>query len=98
MKRIFIIQNTPLNEPLPLSVYLTNLLKNFNKNEKYQFNLIVSNCKSIPLQIKNTFNKIYEINTSTYNVKDNIRFSLDSYKILKKENKLFKKSYLRKIQ
>lgn len=86
-KRIFIVQNTPLNEPLPLSVYLTGLLSNYKKSKEYEFNLIVSKSKDIPKEITKTFNKIYHLNTSTYSVKDNMKFSLETYKILKKENK-----------
>jgi glycosyltransferase involved in cell wall biosynthesis len=87
MKRVFIIQNTPLNEPLPLSVYLTDLLRNFKKNEKHEINLIISKSKFIPKKIKTLCNKIYQLDTNTYSIKDNIRFSFKVNSILRKENK-----------
>jgi len=87
MKRIFIVQNTPLGEPLPLSVYLTDLLRNFKKNKKFEINLIVGNSSDIPKEIRELCNKIYQLNSSTYSIKDNIKFSLDVFSILRKENK-----------
>ena len=90
MKRIFIIQNTPLNEPLPLSVFITNLLKNFSNKEVYELNLIIAKSDSIPEDIKSLFEKIYEIESDTYSIKDNFKFSFKVKSILKKEHK-FKK-------
>ena len=87
MKRIFIIQNTPLNAPLPLSVYLTGLLKNIKKNKDFEINLIVGKSESITAEIKRLCKKIYEFNASTYSIKDNFNFSFYAKKILKKENK-----------
>ena len=66
MKRIFIVQNTALNAPLPLSVYLTDLLRNFKKDDNYEINLIIGKSKSIPKEIKSLCNKIYQLDSSTY--------------------------------
>ena len=66
MKRVFIIQNTPLNEPLPLSIYLTGLLSNFKSDDKFEINLIVAKSKSISTNIKNICNTIFQIKSSTY--------------------------------
>ena len=90
MKRVFIIQNTPLNEPLPLSIYLTGLLSNFKSDDKFEINLIVAKSKSISTNIKNICNTIFQIKSSTYSIKDNIKFSLKVSSILKKENLLKK--------
>lgn len=87
MKRIFIVQNTPLDEPLPLSVYLTDLLRNFKKNKDYDINLIIGKSKVIPKEIKSLCNKIYQIDSSTYSIKDNFMFSFKVNSILKKEDK-----------
>jgi glycosyltransferase involved in cell wall biosynthesis len=87
MKRIFIVQNTPLNEPLPLSVYLTSLLKNFSKTKEFEINLIIGKSKNIPIEINNLCNKIYQINSDAYSIKDNLNFSFKTKSILKKENK-----------
>lgn len=90
MKRIFIIQNTPLNEPLPLSICLTRLLECFKKDNAFEFNLIVGKSNKIPPSIKKLCNKIYQFNASTYSIKDNLKFSYEVYKILKKENQISK--------
>lgn len=90
MKRIFIIQNTPLNEPLPLSVYLTDLLRNFNKNKEFEINLIIGKSKDIPKEIIRLCNKIYQFQSSTYSIKDNLKFSFFIKRILKKENHIKK--------
>ncbi len=91
MKRIFVIQNTELNSHLPLSVYLTGLLINFKKDEFIQknieFNLIISKTEKVPDEIKEFCSSIHQINTSLYRVKDNLKFSFQTFKILKKENK-----------
>jgi glycosyltransferase involved in cell wall biosynthesis len=86
MKRIFIIQNTPLNEPLPLSIFLTSLLKNFGVNKDSEINLIVSKSKAIPLSIQKLCYKIYQVSANTYSIKDNIIFSLKARSILQREN------------
>jgi len=85
--KIFIIQNTPLNEPLPLSVYLTGLLRNLKKNKDYEINLIVGESRNIPNEIKQLCNKIYQLDSNTYSIKDNINFSFKVNSILNKENK-----------
>src|SRR3989344_205827 len=87
MKRIFIIQNTPLNAPLPLSIYLTDLLRNIKKNKDFEINLIIAKSENIPKEIKELCNKIYEIKSSTYSIKDNFKFSFKVNSILKEENK-----------
>jgi len=87
MKRIFIVQNTPLNEPLPLSIYLTGLLRNFEKNKDFEINLIIGKSKKIPKEITLLCNKIYQLDSNTYSIKDNIKFSFKVNSILKKENK-----------
>src|SRR3989338_25772 len=88
MKRIFIIQNTPLNEPLPLSVYLTSLLSHLKKTKDFELNLIIAESKIVPEQIKKNINNIYQIKGSTYSIKDNVKFSRQAYNILKKEDKM----------
>ena len=87
MRRIFIIQNTPINEPLPLSVYLTSLLKNFEKKDNIEINLIVSKSKKIPVEISNLCNKIYQIDSSTYSIYGNVYFGFKTQFILRLENK-----------
>src|SRR3989344_5068872 len=85
-KRIFIIQNTTVNEPLPLSVYLTGFLNNLEKQKEYEINLIIAKSKDIPEKIKGVCNKIYQLDSNTYSIKDNFAFSLNVNSILKKEN------------
>ncbi len=87
MKRVFIIQNTPLGAPLPLSVYLTDLLRHFKKNDEFEINLIVGKSESIPKEIKELCGRIYQFNGSTYSIKDNFNFSFFVNKVLKDENK-----------
>lgn len=86
MKRIFIIQNTPLGAPLPLSVYLTDLLRNIKKSNEFEINLIIGKSESIPEEIKSLCKKIYQFDGSTYSIKDNFNFSFFVNKILVQEN------------
>lgn len=86
-KNVFIIENTELGSCLPLSVYLTELLKNYVIQEKLNLNLIIAKSESIPEEIKNKVPKIHQIDASLYSLKDNLKFSLGTFKILRKENK-----------
>ncbi|MBU0466387.1 MAG: glycosyltransferase [Nanoarchaeota archaeon] len=86
MKRIFIVQNTPLGAPLPLSVYLTDLLRNIKKSGTFEINLIVGKSKNVPSEIKKLCKKIYQLKSSTYSIKDNIKFSFEVRSILKREH------------
>ena len=68
MKRVFIIQNTPLNEPLPLSVYLTGIAKELIKNKEYDIKFIVAKTNNLPDFLDK--NQIISLNTSQYSIKD----------------------------
>jgi glycosyltransferase involved in cell wall biosynthesis len=85
MKRVFIIQNTPLNEPLPLSVYLTGIAKELIKNKEYDIKFIVAKTNNLPDFLDK--NQIISLNTSQYSIKDNIIFPFKVFRILKKESK-----------
>lgn len=87
MKRVFIVQNTPLGVPLPLSIYLTSLLEVLSVTKDFEINLIVAKSDKLPETIKEHCNKIYEFDGSTYSIKDNFKFSFFVRKILEKENK-----------
>lgn len=87
MKRIFIIQNTPLDEPLPLSVFLTNLLNRFPHHQDLEINLIAGGTKTIPKGVLALCRKVYTLPTSTYSIKDNIRFSFKVLSLLKREHR-----------
>ena len=87
MKRIFIIQNTPLDKPLPLSVFLTNLLNRFPHYQDLEINLIAGGTDAIPKGVLALCRKVYTLPTSTYSIKDNIKFSLKVLGILKREHR-----------
>src|SRR3989344_2761086 len=88
MKRVFIVKNAPLGESQPLSVDITSLLKNFKKEKNIELNLIISKSPNIPQEISSLCNKIYQIKSSTYSIKDNLKFSFKVFNILLKENRI----------
>src|SRR3989344_9370697 len=90
MKRIFIVKNAPLGESQPLSVDITSMLKNFKKDKELELNLIIAKSPNLPKEIKALCNKIYQIDSSTYSVKDNVTFSFKARSILSKADKLKK--------
>ena len=87
MKRVFIIQNTPLGEPLPLSVFLTNLLTHVVADEGYRWNLIVGKGAGIPDPFTKKTERLFVLPTSTYSIMDNLRFAWRVRRILAEENK-----------
>ncbi len=86
MRRVFIIQNTPLDAPLPLSVFLTNLINRFPHHPDLEINLIAGQTSSIPSGVVSLCRKVYTIPASTYSIKDNITFSIEVFNILKREH------------
>lgn len=91
-KNIFIVQNTELGWHLALSVFLTNLLKRYKKEELFDYTLI---CWKIENEAECTFlqdNKIKVHTTETwlYKIKDNILFSWRTFKILLNSHKVRK--------
>ncbi len=85
--RVFIIQNTELESGLPLSVYLTSFIKNLKPGKNLELNLIVSRSKNISSEIIKKLNGLYQVNSSLYKVKDNIKFAFKVLGILQRENK-----------
>ena len=86
-QNIFIIENTELGSHLPLSVYLTDLLKKFVLSKNLNLNLIISQSENIPQEIRNRVSRINQINVSLYSVKGNLKFSWQAFQILKRENR-----------
>lgn len=87
-KKIFIVQNTELDSLIGGSVYLTSLLKNFIVDDKHHISIVISKSKSIPPEVVQVCKKIIQISTSLYSVVDNIRFSWETFKQLKKEQRV----------
>lgn len=86
-KNVFIIENTELGSHLPLSVYLTDLLKNFVLSKNLNLNLIVSRSENISQEIQSKVSNIHQINVSLYSIKGNLKFSWQAFRLLKRENK-----------
>ena len=86
MKRVFVIQNTPLGEPLPLSVFLTNLLRQIVVRREHRWNLIVGGGEP-PDPIPGSSERVFNLPTSTYSIFGNIRFAWMTWRILARENR-----------
>lgn len=85
MKRqIVILQNTEIGSHLALSIFLTNLLKNYKQDDEWEYSLIcwerIQN--SATEQIANTI-KIFETHTWLYRIGDNINFTIRSFTFLR---------------
>lgn len=83
-KNVAIIQNTELGSHLPLSVYLTDLLRNYKSEQKVS--LICATGGTIPIEFGLKKENIYQIFSDLYSIKANISFFLKSFITLKKIN------------
>lgn len=87
-KRVFIIENAKFGKGLALDCFLTGLLKNFKKDSQFEFNLIVNRITSDNRELKRSvFKEMYETATGLYSIKDNIKFTIKTLRILYRENK-----------
>ena len=87
MKRVFVIQNTPLQEPLPLSVFLSGLLSHLVRSEEFEWNVVVGQSHALPPALRERARRVHILPTRTYSILDNIRFALRTWGILRREHR-----------
>jgi len=86
-KNIFVVQNIELGSTNALSIQLTNNLRNIPPSQDLNISLIVAKSEDIPDVIEENYQAISQIEGSYSSVKDNIRFSLKAYQILRSAHK-----------
>lgn len=85
-KHVCVVQNIELGTTMALSVFITNLTKNFPV-DKASIDLIVADASKAPQELIEHVEKIYSINTTLYSIKDNLFFSLWAFRVLTKIHK-----------
>ena len=84
MKHVVVVQNVDLSEDLAVSVFLKNMLQVFSTYKDLNVEAITARQKG-KFSIKNV--EIHPTNAGLYSIKDNLKFSTQVYKKLKKINK-----------
>jgi glycosyltransferase involved in cell wall biosynthesis len=84
-KHVVIIQNTTLADNFGLSTYLRNINLNLSRIEELHVSLICSKANSNDAACPKNID-LYELPTSTYSLKDNAKFFIKTYKLLRSIN------------
>lgn len=85
-KHVCVIQNVELGTTEALSVFLTNITKNFSA-DKTIVDLIVSDATKAPKDLLKQVQSIYTTKTKLYSILDNFIFSLKTFRALRKIQK-----------